>query len=197
MITDMQAGGKDLTVGTDGYTSSSHMAIESIRLKTGGAYRLVSYSSGRRAVRFTVTGETLATTQFISEQMEFLRSGHLRPLAVFSDNTVEVPGVGKIKPVNHWIKDFRVTADYFGLFLPKGTPTAVVDTLNHIWATQISSSTALRTYTESSGANLTPKTGAEAQAVVDSSIRQLAWIYYDAGIAKVNPQTLGIPRLRK
>lgn len=48
LIADIVSGGKDLTVGTDGYTSNSHLAFEAIRQKTGGAYRLVSHSRESR-----------------------------------------------------------------------------------------------------------------------------------------------------
>jgi tripartite-type tricarboxylate transporter receptor subunit TctC len=194
LIADIQTGGKDLTVGTDGYTSSSHMAFEAIRQKVGGAYRLVSHSKGKRAVRFTVSGETLVTTQFISEQKELLVNKRLRALAVVSAESIEIDGVGVVEPVNKWISNFDVSPVYLGLFLPKSVPDDVINTLNNIWKTRITNSNALSKYVSFSGAEISIAFGPEAQARVWPSIQNAAWIYYDGGMAKVSPDTLGIPR---
>jgi tripartite-type tricarboxylate transporter receptor subunit TctC len=78
----MKNDAKDLTVGTEGYTSNTHQVIEAFRLKVGGAYRLVSHSKGKKAVRITVSGESLITTQYPSEQQDLIRNKRLRPLAV-------------------------------------------------------------------------------------------------------------------
>ena len=190
----MKSGGKDLTVGTDGYTSSSHMALEAIKQKVGGAYRLVSHSKGRQAVRSTVSGETLVTTQFISEQLELLGKKRLRPLAVVSADAIEINGIGVIEPVNKWISNFDVNPVHLGLFLPRSVPQDVINTLNNIWKTRIANSNVLSKYASSSGAEINTAFGPEAQARVWPSIQDAAWIYYDGGMAKVSPDTLGIPR---
>jgi tripartite-type tricarboxylate transporter receptor subunit TctC len=194
LIADMRSGGDDLTVGTDGYTSSSHMIFEAIRQKVGGAYRLVSHSKGKQAVRSTVSGETLVTTQFISEQKELLGKKRLRPLAVVSADPIEVDGVGVIEPVNKWISNFDVSPVYVGLYMPRGVPYNVINTLNHIWKTRIANSKALSKHVNSNGAETSIAVGPEAQAMVWPSIQHAAWIYYDGGIAKISPDTLGIPR---
>lgn len=194
LIADMKSGGDDLTVGTDGYTSSSHMVFEAIRQKVGGAYRLVSHSKGKQAVRSTVSGETLVTTQFISEQKELLGKKRLRALAVVSANPIEVDGIGVIEPVNKWISNFDVSPVYVGLYLPRGIPYNVINTLNHIWKTRIANSKALFKYVSSNGAETSVAFGPEAQAKVWPSIQHAAWIYYDGGMAKISPDTLGIPR---
>ena len=194
LIADMKSGGKDLTVGTDGYTSSSHMALEAIRQKVGGAYRLVSHSKGKKAVRSTVSGETLVTTQFISEQMGLLAKKRLRPLAVVSADAIEIQGVGVIEPVHKWISNFNVSPVHLGLFLPKGVPQDVIDTLNNIWETRIAKSNEFSKYLSSSGAEIDIAFGPEAQARVWPLIQDAAWVYYDGGMAKVSPDTLGIPR---
>ena len=194
LIADMKNGGKDLTVGTDGYTSSSHMAFEAIRQKVGGAYRLVSHSKGKQAVRSTVSGETLVTIQFISEQLSLLEKKRLRPLAVVSENAVHISGTGVVEPVNKWINNFDVNPVHLGLFLPRSVPENVSNTLNHIWKTRIAYSETLADYVSSSGVEIEIAFGTEAQAKVWPSIRDAAWIYFDGGMAKVSPESLGISR---
>lgn len=194
LIADMKSGGADLTVGTDGYTSSSHMVFETIRQKVGGAYRLVSHSKGKQAVRSTVSGETLVTAQFISEQKELLVKKRLRALAVVSADPIEVDGIGVIEPVNKWISNFDVSPVYVGLYLPRGVPYNVINTLDHIWKTRIANSKALSKFVSSNGAEISIAFGPEAQAKVWPSIQDAAWTYYDGGMAKVSPDTLGILR---
>jgi len=194
LMADMKSGGKDLTVGTDGYTSSSHVTFEAIRQQVGGAYRLVSHSKGKQAVRSTVSGETLVTTQFISEQKELLGKKRLRALAVVSADPVEIDGIGVIDPVNKWINNFDVSPVQLGLFLPKSVPPDVINTLNDICKTRIANSNAFSEYASSSGAEINIASGPEAQARVWPSIQDTAWIFYDSGMVKISPDALGIPR---
>ena len=70
----------------------------------------------------------------------------------------------------------------------------MINTLNHIWKTRIAHSKAIANYVSSTGIEIEIAYGPEAQAKVWPSIRDAAWIYYDGGMAKVSPESIGIPR---
>lgn len=183
-----------VTVGTSGVNSAGHSAIESIIGKAGGSYTHVSYDGGAKAVLSTVSGETAATTQLITEQIDMLRAGQLRPLAVLSDSAAEVPGVGTIPSILDSIPGFSAAPIYFGIFVPGGVPADVVSKLDAVWMDKVANSAALAEYTKGRGSIMTVHAGEEAQVKVWSSIQINAWLLHDGGQSAVSPDTVGIPR---
>lgn len=188
----LKAGG--LQVGTSGVNSAGHSAIESLSKAVAGSYIHASYDGGAPAVLSTVSGETGATTQLISEQIDMLRAGQLKPIAIISDADVEVPGVGTIPSVTSELPDLTVAPIYFGIFMPRDVPDEVKTKMNAAWSGAIASSAALQEYTEGRGSIMTVYSSEEAQARVWPSIQANAWLLHDGGQSAADPATLGIPR---
>jgi hypothetical protein len=123
------------------------------------------------------------------------RGKRLRPLAVLSDQPLEIEGYGKIPPVTDFIPGkLPILSTTFGIFLPKqGTPPEVIETLNRIWATR-----SLRTpscaATRSNGRAVHAGAGQAARDKVWPEIQADAWSFHAAGRATVSPETLNIPR---
>jgi hypothetical protein len=84
--------------------------------------------------------------------------------------------------------------NYFGIWVPKGTPEPVVQTMEMIWKKKIANSAALKRYAASRAALFTPISGAEAEREAMKMVTQTVWLYYDAGKAKISPEAIGIPR---
>jgi hypothetical protein len=84
--------------------------------------------------------------------------------------------------------------NYFGIWIPKGAPEAVVRTMTMAWERRIAKSEALKRYASDRSALFTPIHGEEAYRGAMQMVRQTAWLYHDAGKAKVSPDTVGIPR---
>ncbi|WP_207546215.1 Bug family tripartite tricarboxylate transporter substrate binding protein [Cognatishimia maritima] len=187
----LKAGG--LSVGTSGVNSAGHSAIEAISNAVGGSYIHATYDGGAAAVLSTVSGETQATTQLISEQIDMLRGGKLKPIAILSDGDADVPGVGVIPSISGSLPDVPVAPIYFGIFVPGDVPEDVSAKIDAAWA-GLATSEALAEYTEGRGSLMTVHSGAEAQEKVWSSIQLNAWLLHDAGTSVTSPEDLGIPR---
>jgi tripartite-type tricarboxylate transporter receptor subunit TctC len=183
-----------IAVGTAGVVSSGFAAIEALANATGTKYKHVTYDGGNPAVIATVAGEVQATAQLAVEQAEMIRAKRLRPLAVTSDQPLLLDGYGEIPPVTRFVPDYPVTANYFGIFVPKGVPKEVADTLNKVWAERIAKSEALKKYAAGKGAVFAPYAGDEAHKRVQPAIRQNAWQMWEGKKAKVSPDTVGIPK---
>jgi len=194
LIDAMKAKPGAISVATAGVNSSGHSAMEAIAKATGVKYKHVTYDGGNPAVVATVAGETDATSQLTVEQAEMIRGKKLRALAVIGDKPVELDGYGVIEPLTKSVPGFKSPANYFGIFIPKGVPPEVIATVEKIWAEQIATSTALKQYATSRGAQFAPYAGAEAQKAVFPAVQANAWSAADTGKAKVAPDTLGIPR---
>jgi tripartite-type tricarboxylate transporter receptor subunit TctC len=193
-VAAMKAG--TVTIATAGAGSSGHSAAEALKGLIGGNYKHVTYDGGNPAVVATVAGEAQATTQLASEQAEMVRGKRLRPLAVLSDQALEIQGHGKIPPVTDFIPGkIPVQSTTFGIFVPKqGTPPEVVETLNRIWATKIAANDKLKAYALEKGAQFTPGHGQAARDKVWPEIQADAWSFHAAGRTKMSPETLKIPK---
>ncbi len=188
----LKAGG--LKVGTSGVNSAGHSTIEALSAAVGGDYVHAAYDGGAAAVLSTVSGETDVTTQLISEQIDMLRAGQLRPIAIIAEGAADVPGVGEIPAITSVLADFPAAPIYFGIFVPGDVPAEVTAKLDAAWTDVIGNSAALAEYTEGRGSLMTVHSGDDAQARVWPSIQANAWLLHDSGQSAKIPSDLGIAR---
>jgi tripartite-type tricarboxylate transporter receptor subunit TctC len=181
-------------VATAGQSSAGHIAMEVLRKYTGIEYKHVTYDGGNPAVIATVAGETEVVPQLASEAADMVRGKKLRPLAVLSDKPLNLKGYGEVPPISNWIKDFKTGPNYFGIFIPNGVPGEVIETMNKAWTEVIMKSQKVKDYAADRGAVFDPSFGKEAQDKTFSYYQPVAWIYYEAGKAKISPDTVGIPK---
>jgi len=155
--------GSSITVATAGITSSGGTAIANLATAGGFEYNMISYDGGAPAAIATAAGESMVTTQLAVEQIELVRGGRLRPLAILSDQPLIVEGVDPIPPITDWL-DMPIAPDYFGIFIPRGVPDEVIATMDRIWEENVATSAALREYAETFGAVFAPSWGEAARA---------------------------------
>ena len=194
LLAEMKAKPGEVKVATAGVTSGGHNAMELIARAADVKYRHVTYDGGNPAAVATVSGETDLTTQLAVEQADFIRGKRIRPLAAVSDKPLELEGFGVIPPITQFVPGIKVPTNYFGIFLPKGTPPEVVATLQKIWADNISNNEALKKYATTRGALFAPVAGDAAQTAAMPAIAANAWLMQDTGKAKVSPDKVGIAR---
>jgi tripartite-type tricarboxylate transporter receptor subunit TctC len=194
LLNAMKKNPGKVTVATAGQSSAGHIGIELIRKYTGIEYKHVTYDGGNPAVIACVSGETQITTQLAVEQANMIRGKALRPLAVMSDKTLNLDGYGDIPPITNWIPDFKAGPNYFGIFIPKGVPQQVVDTVAKAWQDVIFNSQKIKDYAKANGAMFNPSLGQEAQDRAFAYYQPVAWLYFEAGKTKISPDTVGIPK---
>lgn len=186
--------GDDVTVGTAGVNSSGGMALAAIKEEVEGELgaRMVTYDGGNPAVMAAASGEVAVTTQLATEQTEMIRAGKLRALAVLSDKPLVVEGIDPIPPVTQWLPDMPIAADYFGVFIPKGAPQEVYDTVAQVWEEHVMNSEEMMTYASDRGAVFAPSYGAKALEVAMPVVIAEACARVTRGEAVVDPSTIGI-----
>jgi tripartite-type tricarboxylate transporter receptor subunit TctC len=194
LLEAMKAKPGAVSVATAGNTSSGHFAMEAISQAAGVKYRHVTYDGGNPAVVATVAGETELTTQLSTEQSEMIRGKRLRPLAVVADQALEFEGIGKVPPITQWVPNLPKVYTAFGILIPKGVPAEVVQTVEKIWMERLANSDAFRKYAAQRGALFTPAVGKQAHDMVWPTVVSDAWLLHEAGMAKVSPESIGIPK---
>jgi tripartite-type tricarboxylate transporter receptor subunit TctC len=191
----MEEKGDSVPVATAGLSSAGHNFMESLKAASKIKYKHVTYNGGAPAVLATVAGETQAVAQLLVEMSEHIKGKKLVPLVVLAEKPVTLEGYGEIAPTAKWLPKMPAPLNYFGIWIPKGAPDAVVKTMEMVWKDKIANSEALKKYAASRSALFAPIHGNEAEAEGFKMVRQTAWLYFDAGKAKVSPDTLGIKRL--
>ncbi|MDJ0913561.1 MAG: tripartite tricarboxylate transporter substrate binding protein [Desulfobacterales bacterium] len=183
-----------IKVSSAGINSAGHSGIETIKKYTGISYKHITYDGGNPAVIAVVAGEADVVTQLSSEETDMLKAGKLRALAVLDDNPLNIKGYGTVPPVTKWIPEFKGAPIYFGIFIPKGVPEEMVQTLGKAWDNVIMKSDRLKEYAAGRGAVFAPSWGDEAQKRAFPKIQEDAWLKWDSGKAKIQPDKAGIPK---
>ena len=187
--------GKKITVATAGQSSAGHIAIETLKKYVKFDYTHLTYNSGKEAAISCVAGETDLVPQLAVEEVDLIRGGKLKPLAVLGDKPLVLKGVADpIPPITKWYPQIQTGSNWFGFWLPNTVPANIRNSIGKAFEKVIVNSKLIQDYCAANGAVFGPSWGAEAQKRAMAYIRPVAWTYWDAGKAKIRPDTVGIPR---
>jgi tripartite-type tricarboxylate transporter receptor subunit TctC len=196
LLEALKTKGDTIPVATAGLSSAGHNMMESIRANAPIKYKHVTYNGGAPAVLATVSGETQAVAQLLVEMSEHIKGKRLIPLAAQSEKPVNLTGYGEIPPVTKWLPKMPAPLNYFGIWVHKDAPKDVLETMDAVWKNKIAKSERLKKYADDRAALFAPLSGKEAHDESMKMVRYTAWLYHDAGKAKVSPDTVGIPKLQ-
>lgn len=123
--TKAQPGGVNYASAGNG--TSSHLAGELLKMRSGAKLEHVPYRSGAQAVTDVVSGQVPMLVYQVTAVLPFVRDGKLRALATTSNRRLEwTPDVPTVE--EQGVPDFDVAA-WHGLFGPAGLPPRMVDTI--------------------------------------------------------------------
>jgi tripartite-type tricarboxylate transporter receptor subunit TctC len=110
-----------------GLYGASHLPMAMLAAAAGGLQlRHLPTNGGGPAIAAALGNNVGSTTQTISASLAHIKSGKLRPLAVFSGARSKVlPDVPTLKELGYNVEYYL----WVGLFAPKGTPAPIVSTL--------------------------------------------------------------------
>jgi tripartite-type tricarboxylate transporter receptor subunit TctC len=129
-IAYLKANPAKLNYGSGGVGGTPHLLGEWFKQMTGTDMRHIPYQGTGPATQATVAGEVQATFDQLIE-MNFVWQGQLRALGTTSlMPTRFAPGV---PPIADTLPGFEASS-WLGLFVPAGTPDAVVEQLRSFWA---------------------------------------------------------------
>ncbi len=128
IIADAKANPGKISFGTSGPGSMSHLAAELLMRQTGIKMVAIPYKGGGQAVTDVLAGQLPMIISDALPVSQHIASGKLRALAITSEKRSplfpEIPTFGEAGV------DGMVALNWWGLFLPAGTPQAVVDNYN-------------------------------------------------------------------
>lgn len=128
IIADAKANPGKISFGTSGPGSMSHLAAELLMRQTGTKMVAIPYKGGGQAVTDVLAGQLPMIISDALPVSQHIASGKLRALAITSEKRSplfpEIPTFGEAGV------DGMVALNWWGVFLPAGTPQAVVDNYN-------------------------------------------------------------------
>lgn len=115
-----------INFASSGTGGSPHLASELLMSRAGIRLQHIPYKGAAPAITDVVSGQVEMMTGDANTALPFLKSGRLKALAVTGPERMEqlpnVPTVAETLP------GFEA-GNWFGVFVPAGTPPAIVDTL--------------------------------------------------------------------
>lgn len=123
----LKSGGTTPTYASNGNGTYPHLSVELMSQVLGAKPLHVPYPGGGQAVTALIAGEVQFTQNHIPVVQPHIKSGRLRVLATTGEaRSSALPGVPTLKEAGLDI----VASAWFGLFVPAGTPPAVVERLH-------------------------------------------------------------------
>lgn len=178
-------------VSSAGIGAGGHIASETFAKELGVKYTHVPYPGGNPAVVATVSGETEVVMQLSMEVADMLRAGKLRAIAVLDDKPLNISGVAEIPSINKFLPSFPSVGFHFGLFIPRGIPENVADTIADAFVKAANSDT-VKEFALGKGALQVAIHGAEADAIMEKSAAMFGYLMYEGGVAPNNPADYGL-----
>jgi tripartite-type tricarboxylate transporter receptor subunit TctC len=116
-----------VNMASSGNGTSIHLSGELFMAMTGVKMTHVPYRGSAPALTDMISGQVQVMFDNMPSSVAHIKSGALRPLAVTTDvRSAELPDV---PTVGDTVKGYEASA-WFGMGVPKGTPTAIIDKLN-------------------------------------------------------------------
>jgi tripartite-type tricarboxylate transporter receptor subunit TctC len=185
-----------IRAGASASGSIHHLNLLALEKGSGAKFTFVPYTGSAPAQTAAMTGEVSIVVTSVAEQQQLIRAGKLRPLAMLTPQPftmkdvgaipsafVPYPGLSKYLPIMQAI-GFAVPAD-----VPEGVKNIIADVFKKAIATDT-----MKNWADSNYYALSGKTGKEAKDEFNNLESLFAWTLWELGAAKVNPETLKIPK---
>ena len=118
-----------LKVATDGKGGLWHEVMSLLGATLDFEVNFVTYDGGAPATLAALQEEVDVVCSGLHEHIEFIKAGKLRNLAQFSDQDIEVPGVGTLQSITNIVPETKEMAPFgsmYGIGLKRGTPKPIL-----------------------------------------------------------------------
>jgi len=116
-----------LNYASSGNGSVEHVSGELFKMMTGVNMVHVPYRGGAPAIADLLGGQVQVLFDVLTQSIEYIRAGKLRPLAVTTAMRSEV--LPDLPTLSEFVPDFEVST-FFGVGAPRNTPAEITDKLN-------------------------------------------------------------------
>jgi tripartite-type tricarboxylate transporter receptor subunit TctC len=187
---------KPITMSHSGIGGIWHEGDAILAKAAGVKFNYVPYKGGAPAVLAGIQGEVDVVSSGLHEQIEFLRVGKLRNLALFNEKPLTVEGM-TFEPVTKYVPAAKAFAPFGGditMGIRRDTPDEIVRVIQQAFMKAYDDPKYDSVMKQNVGYKvLLSPSETDRMAAFKECVT--AWTFKDLGIAKVDPADLGIPRV--
>ncbi len=176
--------------------SIHHLNLLALEKGSGAKFNYIPYPGSAPAQTAAMTGEVSVVITSVAEQQQLIRAGKLRPLAMLTPQPFTIKDVGTIPSAFEpypGLSKYLPIMQAIGFAVPADVPEYVKNVIADAFKKVIASDT-MKNWAEQNYYTLSGKTGKEAKEEFDKLESLFAWTLWELGAAKVNPETLKIPK---
>ena len=188
--------GKTVNMGSG--TVGSVWTLKSVVLEkaAGVKFNRLNYEGSVPSQTACMSGEVDVVLTGLAEQLDYLKSKRLIPLAMIENEGAVIEGVGNIPAITDFVPEFAnlpQPMQCIGIALPGDSPTEIRDAYRKAFIRAMQSNTikdaiAMRNF------NVLGQYGEASQAIAREQEKVYSWALYDAGQAPNEPSKFNIAR---
>lgn len=194
MLAYIRANPRSVKFGSTGPGGLPSVVTAMINAKAPIQVTAVPYDGDGPALTALMGGAIDVMPAVLGAAIENVKAGRMKAIAVF--DTVANPALPNVKAVvetNPEFGTFLPWGPFFGVFVKKGTPDAVVARLTAAYAAGVRHPD-FQKLMDARGFQTMNIAGAEANAFLAKWQSNTTWLLQDAGATKASPATFNIPR---
>jgi tripartite-type tricarboxylate transporter receptor subunit TctC len=162
----------------------------------GFKFNHLNYEGSVPSQTACMSGEVDVVLTGLAEQIDYLKSKRLIPLAMIENESITIEGVGVIPAITDFVPEFAgmpQPMQCIGIALPSDSPQEIRDTYQKAFIQAMQSKTikdaiAMRNF------NTLGQYGEASQAIAQEQEKIYSWALYDAGQAPNEPSQFNISR---
>lgn len=185
-----------IRAGASASGSIHHLNLLALEKGSGSKFNYIPYPGSAPAQTAAMTGEVAVVVTSVAEQQQLIRAGKLRPLAMLTPQPFTMKDIGTI-PSSFGpypgLSKYLPIMQAIGFAVPAKVPENVKEIIAETFKKVIASDT-LKSWAEQNYYTLSGKTGKEAKDEFEKLESLFAWTLWELGAAKVNPESLKIPK---
>ena len=156
----------------------------------------VPYKGGREAGRYLLSGDVNFVSVTMGDLTDWAVAGRIRPLANLYNKDIDFEGV-KFPPATAVYPDlepFSAINPYFGVYIRRGTPKAIVIKIAKAFANAVQQKDFQKIAVKQRAGILAPLMGRASDEQMSRIESARCWSLWNLEIAKNNPAQFGIPK---
>lgn len=196
LVKAAKAAPKSIKAAAGGAGSIHHLNLLALMKGTGAEFNFIPYPGSAPAQSAAMSGEVTLVVTSLAEQQQLIKGGKLKPLAMLTKDSFDMPKVGNIPSAFGAYPDltkYLPISQAIGLAVSNDAPDEVkarlTDAFNKAMASDKVKAWAAENYYALSG-----KSGEAARAEFAKLESLFTWTLYDLGSAKFSPAKFNIAK---
>jgi tripartite-type tricarboxylate transporter receptor subunit TctC len=191
--------GKAINLGSGAVGSIWTLKSVILEKAAGVKFNHLNYEGSVPSQTACMSGEVDVVLTGLAEQIDYIKSKRLIPLAMIETEPSAIEGVGTIRAITEAVPEFGgfpQPIQCIGIALPGDSPQEIRDAYQKAFIQAMQSKT-IKDAIAARNFNALGQYGADSAAIADEQEKIYSWALYDAGQAPNDPSRFSIARLTR